>query len=224
MRNLFVGKCGIFFDADGTVCDAKIVDFIEQPVSIPEALKDPFYRFARLIGRLTDRFFAAKSAAGEKEVGDKFNQSLAATAGGKGGAAAPASPMANLPMMVAGCGIGIAALSSAVAFIAKSLENVSVWKIAAVLLGIIVIFGGPLVVLSLIKLATRSISRFLEASGCAINPRIRMNRRTGRLFTTTPSFREKRMPTWQRWLFALLAVVLGLAIGFAIWWRFVCCF
>ena len=218
MRNLFVGKCGIFYDADGTVCDARIVDFLEQPVSIIEALKDPFYRFGRFVGKQADRFFAAKSAAGEKEFGAKLDQSMAAASAPK--PAAPGSGV-NLPMLLAGGGIGIAAISSAVAFIAKALENVSVWKILAVILGIIAIFGGPLVVISLIKLATRSLSRFLEASGCAINPRIRMTRRIGRIFTTTPAFEEEEKGFWGRnWFLVLLCVVAGLLIGFSLWFRF----
>jgi len=224
MRNLFVGKCGIFFDADGTVCDARIVDFIEQPVSIAEALKEPFYRFGRFVGKQADRFFAAKSAAGEKEFGDKLNQGLAATSSAKPAAAPPPAPAgASLPMLLAGGGIGIAAISSAVAFIAKSLENISAWKLAAVILGIIAIFGGPLVVIALIKLASRSLSRFLEASGCAINPRIRMTRRTGRIFTVTPRFGdgEERSGAW-KWLSAILCVVAGIAVAVWIWLRFVC--
>ena len=223
MRNLFVGKCGIFFDADGTVCDARIVDFIEQPVSIPEALKEPFYRFGRFVGKQADRFFAAKSAAGEKEFGAKLDQGMAAAAAPKP-AAAPAAG-ASLPMLLAGGGIGIAAISSAVAFIAKALENVSAWKILAVILGIIAIFGGPLVVISLIKLASRSLSRFLEASGCAINPRIRMNRRIGRIFTVTPSFDgdSGEGSLRRNWLIALLCVLAGLLIGFWLWFRFFFC-
>ena len=43
MRRLFVGKRGVFFDVDGLEYDAEIFDMVEQPVSVSEALKAPFF-------------------------------------------------------------------------------------------------------------------------------------------------------------------------------------
>ena len=89
-------------------------------------------------------------------------------------------------MLLMGGGIGIAALGSSIAFIVKQLANVSIWNVLAVLLGIILIFGGPVVAVSLVKLYRRNLSRFLEANGYAVNRPMRLSRRMGAIFTFVP--------------------------------------
>ena len=89
-------------------------------------------------------------------------------------------------MLLMGGGIGLAALGSSIAFIAKSLQNVSFGTVMAVLAGIIVIFGGPSVIIALIRIFNRNLSRFLESCGCAVNRPMRMNWRMGRIFTFVP--------------------------------------
>jgi hypothetical protein len=85
-----------------------------------------------------------------------------------------------------GGGVGIAALGSSFAFMAKSLQGVSVWSILAVLLGIFIIICAPFVILSLLKLFRRSLTRFLEANGCALNREMRLTLALGRIFTYIP--------------------------------------
>jgi hypothetical protein len=184
MRNLFVGKRGLFFTAGGDVFDAKVTAFVEQPVSISEALKNPFYRFGSFVGDQLSKFLNTKSAGAQKELGTNL-------AAGK----MPPAPQAaggNASMLIMGGGIGIAALGSSIAFITKQLQNVSVWDILSVLLGIILIFGGPVVIISLFKLYHRDLSRFLEATGCAVNRRMRMSRKMGKIFTFQPAMPEGR--------------------------------
>ena len=98
----------------------------------------------------------------------------------------------SMMQMLMGGGIGLAAIGSSVAFIAKSLQNISILNVLAVLLGIIVIFGGPLVVISLVKLFRRDLSRFLEAEGCAVNLRMRLSHRMGKIFSFRPQFPAAR--------------------------------
>ena len=89
-------------------------------------------------------------------------------------------------MLIMGGGVGIAALGSSFAFMAKSLQGVSVWRILAVLLGIFIIICAPFVILSLLKLFRRSLTRFLEANGCALNREMRLTLALGRIFTYVP--------------------------------------
>ena len=160
MLNLIVGKRGIFFGADGGIFDAKVTAFVEQPVSISEALKNPFYRFSSFVSEQINKFLNTKSAGVQKELGTQLSS-------GK----VPAPPVAgsNPSMLLMSGGIGMAALGSSIAFITKQLQNVSIWDILSVIIGIILIFGGPVVAISLIKLYRRDLSRFLEATGCAVN-------------------------------------------------------
>ena len=204
MRSLFIGKHGVFFDTDGVIYDAVIRDIAEQPVSIKEAFLAPFYRFADFISKQTEKIFNTRNAEVQKSMSAELNKSQLATVpkvppapGQKAPvpAAAPASAVppsapatgSNISMLLMGGGIGLAALGSSVAFIAKSLQNVSFTTILSVLIGIVVIFGGPSVIIALIKLFNRDLSRFLESCGCAVNHPMRLSRKMGLIFTFVPS-------------------------------------
>ena len=186
IRNLFIGKHGIFYAVDGSVWDARILDLIQQPVSISEALKMPFFRFGEFVARLADRFFSTKSTEVQKTLEKTITTGAVLTPPAPAPAAKPQTPAVSGSMMLMGGGIGIAAIGSSVAFIIKSLQNISILNVLAVLLGIILIFGGPMVVISLVKLYRRNISRFLEANSCAVNRPMRLSRKLGLVFTFAP--------------------------------------
>ena len=185
MYNLFVGKSGVFFTADGKVWDAKVTDFIQQPVSISEAIRMPFYRFGSFLGKQMDKFFSART----KEFESGFDKTMTQAQNFKQGTAAKAPqqpPAVSGSMMLMGGGIGLAAIGSAVAFIAQSLKNVSFWNVLAVFLIILLIFGGPMIIVSLVKLYRRDVAVYLEASGLALNKRMRLNRFMSKIFTERP--------------------------------------
>ncbi len=186
IRNLFIGKHGIFYAVDGSVWDARIIDLIQQPVSISEALKMPFFRFGEFVARLADRFFSTKSTEVQKTLEKTITTGAVLTPPAPAPAAKPQTPAVSGSMMLMGGGIGIAAIGSSVAFIIKSLQHISILNVLAVLLGIILIFGGPMVVISLVKLYRRNISRFLEANSCAVNRPMRLSRKLGLVFTFAP--------------------------------------
>jgi len=185
MYNLFVGKSGVFFTADGAVWDAKVMDFIQQPVSISEAIRMPFYRFGNFLGKQMDKFFSARA----KEFETGFDKKMAQAQTYNPSAQKPVpqqAPAVSGSMMLMGGGIGLAAIGSAVAFIAQSLKNVSFWNVLAVFLIILLIFGGPIIIVSLVKLYRRDIAVYLEASGLALNKRMRLNRFMSKIFTERP--------------------------------------
>lgn len=187
MRHLFVGKSGIFYTGDGGIWDAKVFDFIQQPVSIMEAIKMPFYKFGDFIQKQADKFFATRSKQYEDSLAKDIQSKSALPAPD---AKAPAAPPASSPMsgsmLLMGGGVGIAAIGSAFAFIAKSIQGISIMSIIAVILGIMLIFGGPIILVSLCKLFRRNLSIFLEANGFALNGQMRLSLRMGRFFTYTP--------------------------------------
>ena len=69
------------------------------------------------------------------------------------------------------------------AFIAQTLKNVSYWNVIGVFLIIMLIFGGPIVLLSLVKLFRRNMATFLEAGGLALNKRMRLSHTMGKIFS-----------------------------------------
>ena len=180
MRRLFVGKSGVFYTPDGLIWDAVITDLIQQPVSLKEAILMPFYRIGDIISSQAEKHFAAKTNAFEADVTKNVDSKLA------GGDQPKKEGGLNMPMLIMGGGVGIAALGSSFAFMAKSLQGVSVWRILAVLLGIFIIICAPFVILSLLKLFRRSLTRFLEANGCALNREMRLTLALGRIFTYVP--------------------------------------
>lgn len=212
MQRLFIGKRGIFYAPDMSEHDAKVIDFVEQPVSIMEALKSPFRRFGAMIATQTDKLFSSRNAKIQKELESDI-------AAGKlpqsGGASGNQGAMGGLPMLMMGGGIGIAAIGSAAAFIAKTLSNVSFWAILSVIVGIVLVFGGPSVVIALIKLYCRDLGRFLEAAGNAVNRPMRLSGKLGRVFTWAPPLPGKVEHRIGKKLIILLLIVLGIAAAVA---------
>ena len=194
MRHFFLGKSGVFYTADGVMWDARIIDMIQQPVSIGEALKMPFYKFADFIQKQADKFFAARSKQYEDTIAKDIQSQSKLPTAPPAAAAKPATPQQTPAfsgsMVLMGGGVGIAAIGSAFAFMAKSIQGISVSSVLAIFFGILLIFGGPIVTVSLTKLFRRNLAIFLEANGNALNGQLRLSLRMGRFFTFTPPLPE----------------------------------
>jgi hypothetical protein len=101
---------------------------------------------------------------------------------------APAAPesKSSRDLLLAG-GVTIAALGSSFAFIAKTIASLKLHQALAVMafgLGIVLI---PVMVIAIYKLYRRNLSAILEASGWAINGRMRLTYRLGKIFAPRPT-------------------------------------
>ncbi|MBR4717796.1 MAG: hypothetical protein IKP09_07030 [Lentisphaeria bacterium] len=114
MRRLFVGKSGVFYTPDGLIWDAVITDLIQQPVSLKEAILMPFYRIGDIIQNQAEKHFAAKTNAFEADVTKNVDSKLA------GGEQPKKEGGLNMPMLIMGGGVGIAALGSSFAFMRRA--------------------------------------------------------------------------------------------------------
>ncbi len=229
MGNLYVGKNGVFFTPDGAVWDAKVVDLLSQPVSFSEALRMPFYKVGEFMGKQADRFFSTKS----KEIEDKASQLPAMPQPQQ---QAPKQNAVNGSMLLMGGGVGIAALGTSFAFMAQALSGVTLAGICTLVGGVMLIFGGPVVAVSVYKLWKRNIAMFLEAGGWALNEPLRMTRMMGLIFTHRPelpggsqllakdlvspffktlNLAPSKARRWRRII--LVSIALGLLLGFAAW-------
>ncbi|MBQ9772102.1 MAG: polysaccharide biosynthesis protein, partial [Lentisphaeria bacterium] len=74
MRDIFIGRTGVFIGKDGTEWDAKVVDFVQQPVSLGEAIQMPFIRFGEFLEKQADRFFSSKSKTMETSVASDLSK------------------------------------------------------------------------------------------------------------------------------------------------------
>lgn len=179
--NLTVGKRGVFQDLDGEEWSARVEHIEDHPVSLQEAVLAPFQRLG---GALTKKIESMSSEAEKKmeTAGVGSLQTIqsapaASTAAGMGGA-------------LAGGGIAIAALGSSLAFITKTLNDLTLLQVFTGLLGVVVAVLLPTTLVAWIKLRQRDLSGLLEGSGWAINSRMRLTPQQCRFFTQRPNYPE----------------------------------
>jgi hypothetical protein len=186
ITNLYTGKRGIFFTPDGKEWDAEVIDFLQQPVSIVEALKMPFTKLGKFLKKQTDKFKASTYKNLETGVGSGVTTATKAIQ-------TPQQTQTKTswtgPMMLLGGGIGLAGVGSAFASVMNALKNDTVIiKIALFLLGIVSVIAIPIIISAMLKLRRRNVGMFLEACGWSINTSMRLNLKMGLLFTRIPPF------------------------------------
>ncbi len=176
---LYIGKPGIFIGWDGNAWDASIVDIVNGPVSLWQSLLLPVNNFSNF---MSEKLGKITSIANLQQT---LNKSLTVPAN-------PAQPGFNPltpgSVMVLCGSLGLAAVGSSIAFIIKSLSAVPGWKIAGWIILILVIISLPPVISGIYKLRKRNLGLFLEAAGWAINLPLRLDTRTGSIFTYTPRY------------------------------------
>jgi len=165
---LRLGKRGIFFTVDGREWDAKIVDIVENPISIWESVRAPFRQFRSFIRKQIDKFTKSREGKLEKSL------------------TAPSASGMTRDLLLGG-GIAIAVLGSSFAYVTKALSQVKPSHILAALAGIAVIVLLPGIIVGFIKIRKRDMSVLLEASGWAVNVHMRLSATLGRLFTHAPN-------------------------------------
>ena len=174
--NLFIGKLGIFRDIDGGEFHAVITQVIDNPISLKEAFFAPWKRLRRFVTEKVEGLTTTR----EKELEKMIKQP------GMGGTQ-PASGGSTSGAFM-GIGVAVAALGSAGAFIVKTLSGLRWYTVAGTLGAAILAIMIPGLLLSAIKLNKRDLSSILEASGWAINVRMKLTGRLARHFTQYPSY------------------------------------
>jgi hypothetical protein len=216
--NLVVGKRGIFQDINGRESDARVMQIIENPISISEAIVAPFRRMAGLI---TGKIEQLTSAA-QKKLDVTTQQAITQPAGAPEAAAAQAQVQQAATSrglmaggLLAGGGVAVAALGSALAYISKVVAEHNIWVILGGLGAAVLAVLMPSVVLAVIKLRRRDLSAILEGSGWAINARMRLSRTQTRYFTQHPPYPPgaKGFAILRRWVWWLVLVVILLGVG-----------
>jgi hypothetical protein len=215
--NLYIGKHGIFHDTTNTDWDAEIIDIIENPISLGEALSRPFKNLFRLINTKIEEL---KSVA-ESKIGTVLKPEELATqqqqTGQTPATTATAGKTQGLGNLFMGGSIAVAALGSAIAFITKTLSEVKWTTLVFTILGAFCAVLFPTFISAFLKLKKRDMTTILEASGWAINIRMKCSFKLGRFFTLRPkppfrfiSFR------WLAWVLVILltGVLIGLFIYF----------
>ena len=223
--NLAVGKRGVFFDLEGHEYDAKITSIIENPISLKEAILSPFQNIAKAIMGKIEGLGAAAQAKIEKAGTDATD----AVAEGKA-PAAPAAAPAPAPAagggggaaagMFMGISVAIAALGSALAFIAKAVGEMSASQRVTALVVVLLVLLGPIVLAGVLKLMRQDMGPIIEGCGWAVNKSMRLTRKLRRQFTLTKAYPDGAEGTPAKRAavtLGILVVLLALAIGAYCW-------
>ena len=218
--NLVAGKRGIFFDRDGVEFTCHITKVIENPVCLKEALVAPFSKFGKMAEDKVSGMANNSDSTLTKSMGDALNDPKAAAAATA--AQAPAQKDGgNKAMMFAGIGMAFAAISSALAFICKTLSSMSALAIVISIVAVILILLAPIALLAIIKLRRQDLSSLLEGNGWAINSRMRLTRKQRKTFSRGGLFPKdaegtprKRFIRFITWLVIIALVILLGAVGY----------
>ncbi len=205
--NLCVHKHGVFQAARGRECDARVVQIIDNPISLLEAVAAPWRRLGRLITGKVESLTAQAEKRLDQQVGGALDRVTSSP------------PTAATPQrgstggMLMGLGVAGAAVGSALAYIASTLSEKPVAVLIG-LLGAVLLVALPSSLIAWLKLRRRDLSAILEGSGWGINARMRLTRAQSRTFTRRPAYpRHSRGTRRVPWGWIVAAVILLALLG-----------
>lgn len=215
---LVVGRNGVFLDSAGRDWDATVTKVVMNPISIRQAIWDPYRRAARAIGEQIGKFAASKQV----DIAKSLTSGTTETATGK----APAFDIGRNMGIFAAIGLALGALGTAVASLARALFSLEWWQFPLIFVGAFLLISGPSMVLAWAKLRKRNLGPLLEASGWAVNTLAPINLTLGGQLTDTAvlpgntrrSFDDplRKASTWP-FVAALVAGAALVGVGAWVW-------
>ncbi|MFN7140412.1 MAG: hypothetical protein ACK4UN_13830 [Limisphaerales bacterium] len=185
-ETLWVGRNGIFYDRAGNDWDATIVKVVEHQLSLKEAFWSPWRKISKMISDQVNKLLAAReaaalSAAGKRveDVGQRPPTPVPVTNSG-----------AAMASSVAAIGIAVGLLGTAIGGLMEFVKDATLLNIILGVLCVIAAVSLPSVLIAYFKLRKRDIAPILNASGWAINRRIRLTLKLGRMLTREPKLPE----------------------------------
>jgi hypothetical protein len=248
---LMVGRNGVFYDRNGNDWDATIVKLVEHPISMRQAFWSPYKQMAKLINDQIEKIaniHAAHAPAQMVQIATPVLPAkppqaaapppVAATGPVRGAAqaAAPTAAAVQTPApspaptfdvgrfagIFAAIGLAIGAIGTAVASVLTGFLRLSWWQMPLALAGLILAVSGPSIVIAYMKLRQRNLAPILDATGWAVNARVRINIPFGGSLTSVARlpegaerslvdpYAEKKTP-WGAYAFFLALVLAGVA-------------
>ncbi|MEI7902484.1 MAG: hypothetical protein WCK89_19720, partial [bacterium] len=178
-QSLWVGRNGIFYDLDSKDWDATIVKMVDNSISVKEAFWDPWRKISAMIGGQVRKMLLAKQDAALVSAVKKIDLTSAAPV-----EAPKKLEGAALASTAAALGIAVGLISTAVGGVVSAVAGMPLWKSALGLVAVLLVVSGPSMILTWFKLRARDVAPILNACGWAVNRRLRLSLKLGRLFTT----------------------------------------
>ena len=175
---LFVGRNGVFYDREGKDWDATITKLIENPTSVAQAFFSPYKKFLRAIEEQVAKRAAASDAAAQTTMGTLAGEISTVDKTAAGGAAPPTlAKLAGSKVdvgTVAAIGVALGSISAVMVGVFGKFVELGAW-IPLAILGIVLAISGPSMLIAWLKLRQRSLGPILDATGWAINGRMKVN-------------------------------------------------
>jgi hypothetical protein len=177
---LAVGRHGIFYDRQGRDWDATVVRLVDNPIALRQAFAAPYKKFIKLIEQQTAKFAAAK----EKEADARLASAAALHLPGPPPPAPPPVDVGKMVGIIAALGVGVGAMATILGGFVSGFIGLQPWwaKLVAVG-GVVLIISGPSMLIAWLKLRQRTLGPLLDATGWAINGRIKVNLPLGTALT-----------------------------------------
>ncbi|MDR1744441.1 MAG: hypothetical protein LBS30_01665 [Planctomycetota bacterium] len=161
---------GVYVDSRGNDWDARVVKVVSNPIDLRQAVWSPYKKFGALIAEQLGKYASEKQAGLMDSAGKKLNEVGTQVAAG----AAPRFDVGRNVGVFAAVGLALGAIGTAVGSIVNALLSMSWWQLPLLLSGIFIVISGPSVLMAWLTLRQRTLGPLLEASGWAINGRVRL--------------------------------------------------
>lgn len=211
IKNLSVGKNGVFYDNAGLDYDATVFKIIDNPISIRQAFWTPYRKLSKWIEEKINKSAAEKDAA---VMGDMTSKGEGLMVKGEGEAPKPAFDIAKFAGIFAAIGMALGMIGTMLVSVAKGWITLTWWQQILVFVGILLLISGPSMVMAWLKLRRRNLAPVLNANGWAVNADALISVPFGRTLTEQVKFPltkdpfKKGMSTGAKWLLALGIILL----------------
>ncbi|MCC8109827.1 MAG: hypothetical protein LIQ30_12455 [Planctomycetes bacterium] len=167
---LVIGRNGVFVDNRGDDWDATVVKIVTNPIGLWQAVWTPYKKIGNLITEQISKFASAKQATLMDAAGKKLDEVSTTVVSG----AAPRFDVGRNVGIFAAVGLALGAIGTAIGSISRTLLAMNWWQLPLLVLGLFVLVSGPSVIMAWLKLRKRTMGPLLEATGWAINGRVKL--------------------------------------------------
>lgn len=216
IKNLSVGKNGIFYDNDGLDYDATVFKIIENPISIRQAFWTPYRKMAKWVEDKINKSAAEKDAKAFDDMTAKADAAADPNAEKK-----PAFDIAKFAGIFAAIGMALGMIGTALVKVGEGMSGLAWWQYLIIFVCILLVISGPSMIMAWMKLRRRNLAPVLNANGWAVNADsiisvpfgLKLTEQVRFPFTKNP---VKKSPAGKICLVILLLIILGLG-GYGIY-------
>jgi len=165
IKNLSVGKNGVFYDNEGNDYDASVFKIIDNPISILQAFWTPYRKLSDWVEAKINKSASEKDAAVMSDVTAKIE----AKANGTPEPEKPAFDIAKFAGIFAAIGMAVGMIGAALVSVAEGLSDFTWWQLLIVFVCILLVISGPSMIMAFMKLRRRNLAPVLNANGWAVN-------------------------------------------------------